>query len=539
MPGVAEETIERLGILKGQRTNFDTTWQEIVELMNPFGGDFQTKRSPGEQRTENMFEMTAANALEKFTAAMEAFHTPRNQQWARTRASDEDLNKISAVREFFEEADRALAKMRNSPKARFYGQSYEVYKSLGMTGNGCLFVDEAPTGGARYRFTHVGQTWVETSFEGVVDTVYYEYELTARAAVQKWGDKAPAIAKSAVGTSPLQKNRYLHVVRPNQDRDRDSRGPSGKPFESLEISVEDRELIDKSGYEELPYIWTRYTVNPAEVYGRGPAMLVLPDVKTLQQMQKTFLRAGHKVADPPLLAASDNQLGRGSKKIRINPGGITWGGMDKDGRAMIAPLVTGARIDMTEGMMDKLRENIREAFLNDFFEMLVQDRVQMTAFEVAERAKEKGQLLAPIIGRQQSEFLGPLVAREMGIAQRQGLLPPMPPELIEAEGEYEIEYESDATRMQRSDEVSAFLRLQELMTVFIQTDPTVLDKIDAMEAMEHYGHDLGVPQKIFRAEDEVEAMQAQRAQAAQAQQAAEQLPGIAKGVRDLSEVDAA
>lgn len=534
--GVAGDIVDRLHVLKSQRANHDTLWQRCADVMHPTGGDYNTQHSPGEQKTDRMYEMTGARALEKFVAAMQTFHTPRNQQWHRLRASDENLNKSSAVKEFFEEADRVLMKARYSPRARFDSQGYELWKSLGLTGNACMFVDAGPSGGIRYRYTHVGQTWVETNFEGVVDTVYYEYELTAKACKQKWGDKAPVAALKRISTQPLEKIRLIHVVRPNAQMERGSKGPNGKRFESLDISCEDREIIDRGGYEEMPYIWTRYTVNPSEVYGRGPAGLVLPDVETLQEMQKTFLRAGHKVVDPPLLAASDNQLGRGAKKIRITPGGITHGGLDREGRAMVQPLVTGARLDMTESMMEVLRDNIEDVFLVKFWDAILSEKSQMTATEVLERSKEKGQMLAPIIGRQQSEFLGPLIERELGIAQRQGLIPPLPPELVEADGEYEIEYESDATRMQRADEVAAFVRLQEVMGVFIQADPSLLQKIDAEEAMEHYGHDLGVPAKLFRSEEDMEQIHAQQAQQAQAQQMADQLPGVARGVRDLAEV---
>lgn len=540
MPNSAEECIERLNGLKADRTNFDSLWQQASDVIHPHGGDFNTRHSPGEKRTEYLFEQTAANALETFTAAMEAFQTPRTQRWHKLKATDESLNAIPAVKAFFEQAEDVLFRLRNSPRARFYGQIYEVNKSLGLTGNGCLFVDEGPRGGIRYRYNHVGQTWIDTSFEGIVDSVYYEYPLTARAAMQKWGDDAPACAKRSIKDDPLAKHRYLHVVRPRRDRDYGNPGAEGKPWESLEISVDDKEVIGKSqGYEELPYIWTRYTVTPGEMYGRGPSQIVLPDVHTLQEMQKTFLRSGRKVADPPLLVHDDRQLGRGSKKVRIEPGGLNMGGIDADGRAMIQPLVTGARLDITEGMMDKLRENIERAYLVPLVDAFLSSDRQMTATEVMERAKEKGHLLTPVIGRQQAEFLGPLIERELGLSQRLGYLGAMPDELIEAEGEYEIEYESDATRMQRADEVAAFVRLQEVMAPFFQANPGLLEKIDAEEAMEHYGHDLGVPSKLFRTEGDMEQIHARQQQEQEIAAIAQNGPPIAGTVRDLTAAGAA
>lgn len=540
MEGDAQTILQRLGTLKGSRSNFDTIWDEVRRVVWPDGGDFISKSTPGEKRTRDTYEMTAALSIEKFAAAMEAFLTSRTSRWHKLSASDEELNKVAEVKEFFEKASDVLFRIRNSPQARFYGQMHEAYKSLGSYGNACMFVDEVPSGGIRYKYTHIGQAWIETNFMGVVDTVYYEYELTAKAAVQKWGDDAPEVARSAIGVDPFKKHTYVHVVRPNDDRDPEREDFEGMAFEAFDVSVEDQQIIGKGGFEELPYIWSRYTLNPAEMYGRGPAMLVLPDIQTLQEMQKVFMRSGHKVADPPLLVANDGVLGRGRKRIRINPGGITMGAIDpSSGRPLIAPLQTGARLDITHEMMERMRGTIDEAFLGNLFDLLERDRVQMTATEVLERAKEKGQLLTPVIGRQQSEFLGPMIVRELGIAQRQGLLPPMPDALIEAEGDFEIEYESSATRMQQSDEVAAVQRTIEVMAPFIEQNPALLQKIKDEETLAHVWEMLGAKTSLLNSEDEMEAIHEGQRQAQEEQQLREDVPAAASAVRDLSAAQAA
>jgi hypothetical protein len=51
----------------------------------------------------------------------------------------------------------------------------------------------------------------------------------------------------------------------------------------------------------------------------------------------------------------------------------------------------------------------------------------MTATEVLERTREKGALLAPTTGRQQSKALGPMIEGELEILARAGALPELPP----------------------------------------------------------------------------------------------------------------
>lgn len=535
MDMTAEELIARLGHLKARRVNFDNQWQEVKDLVWPDTADFQTQRSPGEKTNTEIYDMTTAIALEQGAAAMETFLTPRTQRWHRLVPSDPKLREDVRVKEWFEAASDVLFTFRNSPRAKFSSQMHEGWKALLAFGNNCLFVKELPTGGTSYRYTHIGSTWMDTDAEDNVDTIFYEYRLTAKAACARWKDKAPKCAKNALKATPFAEHTYIHAVMPNAEHDPDVVTPKAMAFKAYEVSVDDKAILEEGGYHELPYMWSRYTVNPSEVYGRGPAMLVLPDIKTLQQMERVFLRSGQKVADPPLLAPSDGSIGRGNKRIQLGAGKVTYGGVDPaTGKPLLLPLQTGARLDMTLEMANQRRQLIRSAFFLDFFEILVQDRVEMTATEVLERAREKGQLLSPIVGRQQSEMLGPLIEREIKIAQRQGKLPPLPPALVEAKGDYEIEYESDATRMQKSAEVSALSRALEAVAPFIEANPSLLSVWKQDAVIRHAYETMGGPTRLVTTATEYEDIETAQAEAqAQAAQV-EALPQVAKGMRDLS-----
>lgn len=530
----AEELIMRLGHLKGRRVNFDTQWQEVKDLTWPDAPDFITERSPGEKTNLEIYDMTTALALEQGAAALETFLTPRTQRWHKLRSTNEELNKLDAVKTFFEKATDVLFQFRNSPRARFASQMHEGWKSSLAYGNNCIQVIDVPSGGTGYRYTHIGATWIDVDPDGVVDTIFHEYKLTAKAAVQRWKDDAPKCAHDALKSSPYSEHTYLHAVMPNPDYEPGRASQKQMAFRAYEVSCDDKKILEEGGYHELPYMWSRYTVNPAEVYGRGPAMLILPDIKTLQAMERVFLRSGQKVADPPLLVANDGVLGRGNKRINTAANRLIMGGLSPTGQALIAPLQTGARLDVTMEMANGRRELIRKAFFLDVFEILVMDRVEMTATEALQRAREKGQLIAPIIGRQQSEMLGPMIERELKIAQRQGKLPPLPPELQEAEGEYEIEYESDATRMQKAEEVAAFPKTFEAIGPLIQVNPSLLEVFNAPDAIRRVFEISGGSTQLLRSAKEYEEIQEQAAKAQQEAAAMEQAPGAAKALRDVA-----
>ena len=540
MPKDVEDCLRRLSVLEDRRQNWDSHWSEIAERVWPASDEFLTVRAAGDKRSTKIFDVTAALALEKFSAALESMLTPRSQTWHKIRATDEELNKQSEVTAWFEKVNRLMFKVRNAPKANYYAQMHENYKSLGAFGNACLFVDDLESGGIRYKGCHISQIFIEVDHQRRVDTVFRKHSMSAKAAAQQWGENKlpPKVARALEDEKTVYKMfDFLHVVMPRENYDTDRMDAEGMPWVSYHISVDDKEMVEEGGYHEFPFMYSRYTINPSEVYGRSPAMLVLPAIKMAQEMAKTFIRAGHKVVDPPLLLHDDGVLGSGSKQVRLTPGGLNYGGLDAQGRPLIQPLGTGARLDLTESMLNKEREVINDAFLVTLFQILV-DQPQMTATEALIRAQEKGQLLAPTVGRQQSEMLGPQINREFNILARQGALPELPPVLAEA-GDYEITYESPAMRMQRSEELVGIQRTIEILMPFIQTDPSVLGIFKVDDVVRLAAEINGAPTSILHTEDEMEQMRQMQAQQAQQQQQMQQMQQMAPAMKDLAQAQEA
>ena len=166
--------------------------------------------------------------------------------------------------------------------------------------------------------------------------------------------------------------------------------------------------------------------------------------------------------------------------------------------------------------------------------MINSDRRQMTATEVLQRAQEKGALLAPTVGRQQSETLGPLIEREIGVLFRQGVLPP-PPEILEEE-DYEVEYVSPLSRAMKSEEGVGILRTLEMVQPIAAVDPSVMDNFNFDEITRVLADVNGVPQRILNTEDVIEETRGARAQQAQMQQALAAAPQAADAALKISQI---
>lgn len=527
---MAKEILKRLSHLKSQRGIWDSHWQEIAERIYPSKDNFITIRTPGQKRNQQIYDATGALALTKFAAAMESMLTPRSQRWHRLRSSNPDINKDSDAKIWFEDATDILFANRYAPRTNFASQQHETYMSLGSFGTGALFIDDSMDS-IRYKSIHLGEIYIEEDFQGIIDTVYREFELTARQAVQQFGkERLPEKIVERADTKPGDKFCFVHCVKPNDNLDETKADHRGMKFMSVYVSKEGAQVVREGGYHSFPYSMSRYVTSPGEIYGRSPAMLVLPDIKMVNEMSKTNIRAAQKQVDPPLLLTEDGILGG----VNATPNAINYGGVDpRTGKANVIPLNTGANVGLGLEMEDQRRRVINDAFLVTLFQILV-ETPQMTATEVIERAREKGALLTPTVGRQQSESLGPMIEREMDILNRAGALPPMPDILLEAEGEYEIEYDAPLNRAQRSEEALGLFRTIEGMAPLAQINPEVMRRFNGDEILVGLAEINAMPTRWLKTDEQLAAEDEAAANAQQSQQLLEAAPVVADVVEKIT-----
>lgn len=528
-PAQIEDVLRRLEVATSLRSNWDKTFQDIGDRILPQSADFQGQRADGEDRTELMFDATAALALQKYVAAIESFATPRNQLWHGLTVTDKSLAKKQRVKQYLDEWRDILFRVRYSPRSAFASQSNEAYLSHGAFGTGGLYIDDDVKARCiRYKSLNLAQTYILENYHGLVDTVFRRFKRTYRQIEQKWPGKMPPKMVEAMKRAPDEKVEVVHFVGPRTDYEPGRLGPKSMPWVSCYILPADKTELEEGGYRTWPFGIARYMTNADEVYGRSPAWLALSNIKVLNEMKKTHLKAGHRVVDPPLLASEDGIL----QAFSMAPGALNYGGLDAQGNQLVKPLITGGRLDMGMEMMDKEREIIGTAFLADVYRALVENP-QMTATQTMQLISERAVLVAPVLGRLQAEFLGNTIEREIDILTEAGEGPEMPPELVEAGGEYRVEYTSPMSRAMRASEGVAIQRTLEALTPLAQIDPGALDIIDIPGAGRLLAEINGVPSALIRDEEAVVAMKGDRAQEQQAQQLLAAAPSVTAAASNL------
>jgi hypothetical protein len=531
---LGEEVVLDFKSREGLRGVWESYWDDIADYVEPNMRDMFRRgdyRTPGERLTDKQLDSFPTIALTRFAAILDSLLTPRNETWHRLVPSDAELMKDNDVRLYFEQATRALFRHRYAPPANFSINNQLVFRGLGAFGTAAMFTDKLAAGkGVRYKSIHVGQMFPKENHQGLIDDIIRLEKFRAHQLVKvtEWADVLPDTVKQAAST-PATANRefsVLHRVRPRPDIDYEALDETAMPYESVYVLMEGAVVLASGGYRTFPYAATRYDQSPNEVYGRSPAMQCFPAVKSLNVAKRVLLTQGHRAMNPVLLVHDDGSI----NAINLRPGSVIPGSMSSEGRPLVGTLPTGEHA-IGKDMIDGERADISAAFLVELFQIL-QDTPRMTATEVLERAREKGMLLAPTIGRQQSEYLGPLIEREVDLLAQQGLLPPPPPALREAKGEYEVMYDSPLSRAARSGEAAGFNRVMEMLIAPLNAGQVgILDNFDWDTITRELADIQAVPASWMKAPKIVEAQRAARAEQEQsllsAQLAPDQLRGVA------------
>jgi hypothetical protein len=506
-----------------RRSTFAGQWEEVAQLILPTSRNtfyYQNYNTPGQKMTQQQVDATGALALHRFCAIADSLVTPRNEQWHGLQG-DDYVMKDRATRLWFENTTDLLFRMRYASNANFAAQNYNNWQSLGAFGNATMYVDKFDARwshgvrGLRYKSVPLGETYFGENHQGKVDRMIRWFRLTPYQAVQKWGiDRLPENLMTPLRQDSQYGYNFLHCVRPREDYDPQAIDGRALPFQSFYVSVEGYCLMQpESGYRTFPYAVSRYDQTPGEVEGRGPAQLVLPSLKTLNAQKVTFLKQGHRAADPVLLTSDDGVVG-----MSLRPGATNKGGVTADGKLLVHTLPTGD-IKISLEMMQEERTIIDDVFLVSLFKVL-SEHPDMTATQVMQLVNEKAMLVAPTLGRQHTEYVGALVERELDLLTDMRMLEPMPPRLAEAMGHYEVTDTSPLAKAVASGPASGFIRTLESVKelVNITQDQSLLDPFNFDVAIPKIADAGNVPESWMADAQSIKAKRQNRAKA-QAQQA--------------------
>lgn len=497
-------TIDRLGKLKQIRSPWENTWQDCTDFVNPRRGDFNAQRSQGDRtRFDKVYDSTAPLANEQLAAGLHGYLTAPSETWFTLILEKMKEEEDEQTQMWLQGVvDMMFREVFHSPNSNFGSMIHELYLDLGSYGTGVLYVEDKPGRPINFRTYHLAECYIAENAEGAVDTLYRQYKHSGRQLVQMYKDKLPEKFIENVYKDPHKEYTCIHAVEPRDTFNPDSKLAKNMPWMSAYILEEEKLVLNVGGFNEFPYMVPRWTKTAGEVYGRSPAMTAMPDIKMINEMSKTVIKAAQKATDPPLLVPDDGFM----LPLRTIPGGLNYyrsGTQDK-----VMPLIEGVRPDIGLEFIDSRRTHVLKTFHVDWMQM--REGPSMTATEVLQRQEERMRLMGPMVGRLQFELLGPMIDRVFNIMARRKMLPPPPP-AIEGRN-MRIDYVSPVARAQKTQQLFSFTRLLEALVPLGNIKPEVFDNIDADGTVRWAAKLLDAPLETLLSVEKLQAMRQQRSE---------------------------
>jgi hypothetical protein len=526
------DILARKDALASRRVNFEAQWREIIQYMRPDAPDpYNNPRAgQGEKTRREILDSTGEMALELLAAALHGSLTNPATDWFMLRAEDDALMERDDVAIALEAATQEMLTGFRSPSAHFTSAIHETYLDLVGFGIGHLFIADRKRNSdfpVLYQPRPVAELLIDENAEGVVDTWIRSFEMSARQAAQEPGWQLPeAIAKAA--REPKQQDEafeFVQMIAPNEGPRRRDTGPRGRqnmPYANTIVAAKTGEIVYQGGFEEAPLVSPRWSKRAGEVYGRGPGMKALPDVKMLQRMARATIRGAEKTIDPPLMVPDDGVM----SPVRLTSGGLTTvrAEMLNGAGSPIRPIVTDANVSLGVELMKQVQGRVEMAFYSHLIQ--INQDYRMTATQVLEISERTMQALSPMLGRVQSELLGPLVERDFAIRLRAGRFR-FPPVLDRRP--LKIEYVSPIVRAQKLSEAQGMLRaIAAGQQIAAGGMPEVMDNFDLDAQARRLAGYYGTPKSDMRAPEVVAEMRRARAEVAQQQAQRQGLKEVAE-----------
>lgn len=512
-----KQIIERYNKLKAARDGYwMNVWREVRQYVMPTYSDFL---SEGGARGLNIFDTTAIEARSRLAAGMYNWMAPPDKRWFELQAESDELGEDPGIKDYFANCTRIL--MLAMANSNWASVLIQALNNLACGLDAVVYVEDGgPFSALNFRSFPIETVCYAENANGVVDTVFREFKMTARQLLQEFGDQTPEKIRSEAADPRRQdlQHAVLHAVFPRTVRDKEVADNKNMPVADVYILLESKELLAESGFVESPFAVCRFEKSDNETFGRGPGLNMLPTIKMVNRMQQAYILAREHQADPSWIAPDGSII---SEDFNRDPGALNFYKPDIAGTGKPEMIAPNLNINTLFQDIAAVDDTIKRGFFWDIFDPLG-DLRQITAREAEIRNAGKMIPFAPIAGNLHSELFRPIIHRVFAIVARRGMLPD-PPEALLEDPNYKVDFVSKIAMSIKNQEAANWLNTEATLANAAQMQPEILDNFDLDAVARDVAQVNGANPKWLRDVKERDAMRAARAQQQQAAQAAQQI----------------
>jgi hypothetical protein len=506
-----EQIMQRHKLAQNRKEDFRSLYEDAMEYALPqrnlYSGDYETNNG-GRKKMTRVFDSTAINSTQRFANRLQSGIFPPQRKWCRLEPGSDIPQERRA------EAQTALDLYNEKMFAVLKQSNFDIAMGeflLDLSVGTAVMLVQPGDAISPINFIPVPQYLVafEEGANGQVDNVYRRMRLKGEALNQQWPDiTIPQDLQVMINDKPTEEIDLVEATVYDYER--------GDYCYHVIHPKSKSELVYRR-VKTSPWVVSRYMKVAGEIYGRGPVLTALPDIKTLNKTLELLLKNASLAITGVYTAADDGVLNPAT--VRIVPGAIIPvarnGGSQGDA---LKPLPRAGDFNVSQIIINDLRANIKRTLLD---ESLPPDNMSArSATEVVERMKELAQNLGSAFGRLINETMIPIVSKMLEVMDQGGLID-LP---LRVNGlEVKVSPVSPLAMAQNMDEIG---NIMQFMQIAQSMGPEGQMAIKAGAVVDYVADKLGIPAILRNSPQErkqmaEQAMQmAQQAQQQQQQQAA-------------------
>ena len=529
------------------RQLYEDLWELIVKIFRPRRYDILGMRQKGEQYGADIYDQGPSNALAKFSGGRVGYMVNRAVPWIQFSTLDDTLMQLDHIKEYLQNA--AVQVLFAAGRSNFYSAVVPASLDADSIGTSVMvpMLDERKDR-VMFDVVHPSNSYIGTDQFGDAN-VYHRspLRLTRNSAEEMFGsDRLPLTwytdEKPKQLKEPMQEDRYLWTVYPNDDRESGSLLDEDKPFKVLVVlrgdnSSKDDNLVYERGRDNFPICYRTGRESGAQ-YGTSISADCLTAALVTNKLAEKGILAAHMAVEPPTIVSKSLR-----PSLNLSPGGKTF--VDNIATESVKTVLESLRWPITDAQIQRLDDQIQDRMFIRFFEMLSAGDIKVrTAFEVSQMMSEKATLMSTIVDTFEQECLAPSIGVLIQEETKAGRMPPVPDEILMAGGNVDIRYLGPLAQLQRSllrskGTIDALGLIQQMM----EMNEQVGWKFDWLGLAEDVAVAQGMPQKFILSDAEVGKIaqedaerQAAEQQAALMEVAGKAAPGLGKSPEEGSPV---
>lgn len=496
-----------------RRTNWLSTWRDGYRYAMP-QRDIIDQPRPGQPKGNLVYDSTAINSVAQFANKIQqALFPPFQDHIQLEPGPGVPKDQMDNVMRILEDA----AKKHHAAlhRSNFAITINEFLLELAM-GTGIMMLLEGPDDDP-YNFVSCATPTVsiEEGPWGGFGALYREHKLPISVYREQWKDGiVPARWEELEKEDPDAEVSFCEATYADWD--------AGKWYYELWEDEGEQKLLRQPRVYDFasPWIVTRWGKAANEVYGRGPLLFALPDIRTCNRVIELLLQNASLSVAGTYTVTHDGVTNPNT--ARIIPGGfipVARNAGHPQGPS-IAALERAGSFDLGAFILNDMRANIRRML---FDRGLPEPQgTPPSATEIIERLKEVQTEQGPAFGRMMDELVTPMTTRGLTILNRKGQLQ-FP---IKIDGSVvAVRVTSPLARAQALDDIEGLVQWIEIVAGMLGQESLAIGaKIEDIPAW--LGQKLGVDPALIRSDDEREQLK-QRIGEMMAQQAVDAQAGAA------------